>query len=413
MPSSVSSASARTNGKGEEGHSDPFAVAADTIVGEDVFGLTVAIDPDGTLHGISPPRMGSADDSTLQHSPAPGRAHRADFMGTPPGWPGSTQCFCGDRFCPRNHQTGEGDKTNHLIDMTSVLEEDQPDVPAEVLEMDEWIDEPEEYQWLINHPVDRTIYWDTSVPLHDSSERRLEVDVMAEEGESDFGAEFTYDDEFVTMLEDVSMVEHSIPLNDVSIPYSAMPTVDDPSMIRRRTSRDKIASRPKTPRRATAVVETRPSFESEKEIGEGSIELSRGLKLSKPQADVREVSGVVSSTRVEGDEAAGDDGLSSTPAAEPRDLDPRTKFLKPIPREDSETDEDEVEGAERVRQPSLDTVDDCRDAEQSRNSEQEPCDDPSDPYGFHRAQKAIRRKSSSHLDHRAYAERLSRSRYPT
>jgi hypothetical protein len=120
---------------------DTFAVGAETIIGEDVFGLTIAIDADGSTRPLTPDRS----------------------LTTPPGQRYDTRWF--DPEEEYRNYLQEREEFDRLVEFAEVDvpvdfgdEGDdtfQP-IPREVME--EWSDE-----------VDPTRIWDITVPIRETS----------------------------------------------------------------------------------------------------------------------------------------------------------------------------------------------------------------------------------------------------
>ena len=155
------------------------------------------------------------------------------------------------------------------------------DVPAEVIQAE--IDESRYLESLCPPPhLDQTVYWDASVPIHDlSSSIQLDHPMGDDDDDGYEAAEFTYDDDFITMLDDPTHFEDDVPLNDTSLPSGHRRQTSEISMIRRRQSREKISNRPKTPRRPASTVPSAPDRAEHTSDPEESVELGRGLNISK------------------------------------------------------------------------------------------------------------------------------------
>lgn len=83
------------------------------------------------------------------------------------------------------------------------------------------------------------------------------------------------------MLENPTYLEETVPLNDTSFTPSRRRQTSELSMIRRQSSKDKISNRPKTPRRPTSTVLSTPYKTLDPSDMEQSIEMGRGLNISK------------------------------------------------------------------------------------------------------------------------------------
>lgn len=240
-----------------------------------MFGLTIEIDPDGTLRGVRPV---SGDD--FHHNIL------ASSQATSP-WDTSTSS--------RPYHDLDLDEVEDwasvlgweqalqyrdLLDEAQQTPSDVADVPRDELDAD-----PTngllhyQHRYLRDQP-DRTYFWDETIPIRDPTDTADQINPHSEEG---FGEEFTYDAGFVTMLDDLTHYEEDIPLNDTSFSSSRRRLTSDLSMIRRRTSKEKIDSRPKTPRRPTSTIPSvyHGDLNIEAHESHQSVELGRGLNISK------------------------------------------------------------------------------------------------------------------------------------
>jgi hypothetical protein len=120
---------------------DTFAVGAETITGEDVFGLTIAIDADGSTRPLSPDRSST----------------------TPPGGKYDTRWF--DPEEEYSNYLQEKEEFDRLVEFAEVDvpvdfgdegDDTLQPIPREVME--EWSDE-----------VDPTRIWDITVPIRETS----------------------------------------------------------------------------------------------------------------------------------------------------------------------------------------------------------------------------------------------------
>jgi len=120
---------------------ETFAVGAETIIGEDVFGLTIAIDADGSTRPLSPDRSST----------------------TPPGGKYGTRWF--DPEEEYSNYLQEREEFDRLVEFAEVDvpvdfgdegDDTLQPIPREVME--EWSDE-----------VDPTRIWDITVPIRETS----------------------------------------------------------------------------------------------------------------------------------------------------------------------------------------------------------------------------------------------------
>ena len=122
---------------------DTFAVGAETIVGEDVFGLTIAIDADGSARPLSPDRSST----------------------TPPERHYDTRWF--DPEEEYSNYLQEKEEFDRLVEFAEV------DVPVDFGDEDEGNDTPEAVprevmeEW--SDEVDPTRIWDITVPIRETS----------------------------------------------------------------------------------------------------------------------------------------------------------------------------------------------------------------------------------------------------
>jgi hypothetical protein len=208
---------------------DTFAVGAETIIGEDVFGLTIAIDADGSTRPLSPDRSAS----------------------TPPGQRYDTRWF--DPEEEYSNYLKEREEFDRLVEFAEVDvpvdfgdegDDTLQPIPREVME--EWSDE-----------VDPTRIWDITVPIRETS--------VLSEG-------FNFDDDACVQFDDVqggTLVQQT---DQRSIEHDKTPRPDrGKGRPRESQSRpESRANRSHTPGPSTDPVET-----------------SRGLNISKIGLDNR------------------------------------------------------------------------------------------------------------------------------
>lgn len=257
------------------------------------------------------------------------------------------------------------------------------DVPREVFDADMFLDHHLDPHHLVNLTHDQTIFWDENVPIRDST------DPAQQDSQDDYDAdEFTYDAGFMTMLEDYTYLEETIPLNDTSFTPSRRRQTSELLMIRRQSSKERISNRPKTPRRPRSTILSTPYHVREPTESDQSVEIGRGLNISKlglPAMECQQME--------EADEE---------PPAPPRDSSPPSPLsvihsspvLEDIPEVvellSCGNSESDVEHADRISLPVKDAMMHNQPRWDTPHPRFSPFSSSDDCFGFKRAEKLIK-----------------------
>jgi len=323
---------------------DTFAVGADTIVGEDVFGLTISIDADGTMRPWSPGHTLSA---------------------TPP--------FERSRWLDEDDDETREEEFDRLVEWAEVdvpvdFGDETNDVDNDLTPGAEMIPQEVEMTEVWSEGIDPTRIWDITVPIRETSVLSFSSDIDFDENE------ITQFDQICTSFER-GLGDETIRADGMSRP----------------------GSRPKDIK-AGGSGEASGRYvvnENGNEADTDSIENSRGLNISKLGL------GVDVSTGDAGDETA--DMADITPAEHilpPIQGNERSsrEAVHPVEIQDDIDEVEEIDYTSKVRDPTsilmqdnplqFNSLSSTATSSTAYNSED-------DPHAFMAAEKFIKRKSPS------------------
>jgi hypothetical protein len=204
---------------------DTFAVGAETIIGEDVFGLTIAIDADGSTRPLSPDRSSTT---------SPGHKQKYDTRWFDPEEEYSNYLKEREEF----DRLVEFAEVDVPVDFGDEGDDTLQPIPREVVE--EWSDE-----------VDPTRIWDITVPIRETS--------VLSQG-------FNCDDDAGVQFDDVQ--------GETLVRQTGQRSIEDDKTPRP----DKGKGRP---RKSQSQPESRANKSHTPGPGTDPVETNRGLNISK------------------------------------------------------------------------------------------------------------------------------------
>jgi hypothetical protein len=356
----------------EDGNSDSFAVGAEPIIGEDVFGLTYSIDPDGTVRAVSPLAV-------VEGSPVPYEFEdpERDVDGEVEDQQnvqkfekeqyGLELDYRDDQDTPWQDMDIEVPVDFGDTDSTPDTHENKPEGPDTTIRPLQEIDSRSGVTGISEY---ETRFWDITVPIRETSVLSpLTGSSHLESGQNDSGSEYPANPEKRTKV------------NDISKPLE----VDDGVVPGRERRHSKEKGRGKERSTASRSEATPVAGQLESPV---DVEQSRGLKLSKLGA------GMIDMSPIQIDDQEIDDLVADAET-------PKNEVTEACEEEVQEevTEEVEVDYASRVPRPSFipkpgegQGILDFRSVSSS-SSISSSILDSGDPLGFKRAERHIKRES--------------------